>query len=302
MKVYCPDLECDSCVKVLTKTLVNANFRDFKFEKDGVILDQEGDPNHAVKIIQEKGYRAALSPFERKSFSERLRDFKENKKKYEVEYKLLKFTLITFVLLSMFEVIAYYAFFKSVPEFLSKYSWWLLYSALSVVGIAAAVVHVRSYRAEVTHMVGMMIGMTVGMQTGLLVGVILGATNGFFIGALVGMLVAVILGIVNGKCCGIMGVLEGMMAGVMGGTMGGMIGAMMVVDNILIFMPFFMVINLIILLGLSYMLFEEVVEHNVKMQKVPIEFFTFFSYCLIALTLLIIIMVYGPKSGIAGVI
>ena len=243
MKVYCPDLECDSCVKIVTKALEKAGFSNFKLDNEGVILDTQVDPNHAVKIIQEKGYRAGLTPFERKRMGERWRDFKENKEKYQVEYKLLEYGVMTFLLLIGLELVAYSAFFKNIPDFADNYAWWLFYSALSIVGIAAAVVHIRSYRVEVTHMVGMMIGMTVGMQSGLLIGIILGATNGLFVGSLVGMIAAVILGIINGKCCGVMGVLEGMMAGVMGGTMGGMIGAMMVVDNILLFMPFFIIIN-----------------------------------------------------------
>ena len=97
-----------------------------------------------------------------------------------------------------------------------------------------------------------------------------------------------------------MGLLEGMMAGVMGGLMGSMIGTMFAVDHILWLMPFFMFINLVIMWGLSYMLFEEVVEHQEKIEKRPLDFTTFFSYCLIATTFFIILMVYGFKTGLAG--
>ena len=99
-----------------------------------------------------------------------------------------------------------------------------------------------------------------------------------------------------------MGVMEGMMAGVMGGLMGAMIGTMMRVDNILLFMPVFMILNLFIMWGLSYMLFEEVVEDNPTIQKKEINFLTFFSYCFIATLIITILIIYGPKTGLARIL
>ena len=65
-------------------------------------------------------------------------------------------------------------------------------------------------------------------------------------------------------------------------------------------MPFFMISNLLIMWGTSYMLFEEVVEGNPKIIKQPIDFTTFFSACLIVTFLLIAFIVYGPKTGLAA--
>lgn len=306
VRLYCPDIECDSCVRVIEKVLQKSEgIKNFKVNKDSVDVDFNQEQILESKIIEsikEKGYRVSLEPFERKTFIERFRDFWENKKKYENEYKMLKYSLFSFLALIAVEVLAYFAFFSKVPEFLSSYGWWIFYLNLSVVSVGAAMWHLKSYRAQVTSMTGMMIGMTTGMQTGMMIGTVISATNGLLVGGLVGMLLAVIVGFYNGKCCGIMGVMEGMMAGVMGGLMGAMIGVMFIVDNILIFMPFFMIINLLIMGGLSYMLFEELVEHNEKIKKAPMDFSTFFSYCFVAIFFLILVMIYGPKTGIAGVI
>ena len=112
-------------------------------------------------------------------------------------------------------------------------------------------------------------------------------------------MIGIIAGVYNGKCCGIMGIMEGMMAGIMGGVMGSMIGVMFRVDYINIFMPFFMLANIMVMFGLSYMLFEEIVEDNINVRKKSLNFSKFFSYFLIINLILILIMVYGPKTGLA---
>lgn len=301
-KIYCPDIECESCVKVLTRALKNIGASGLNFEKDSVLVDFDSEKvaeKDLLAVIAQKGYRAAFEPFERKTFGERFREFWENRQKYAVEYMMLRYAFFTFVILGLLDVFAFYAFFQKIPAFVTSYGWWLLYLDLAVVSIGSAIWHFKAYKARVTSMIGMMVGMTFGMQTGIMLGTILGATNGLFVGGVVGMTVAVGVGFYNGKCCGIMGVMEGMMAGVMGGVMGGMIGTMFRVDNILLFMPIFTLFNLLILLGLSYMLFEEVVEGSPGVTRQPVEFVTFFSYCLTATVILTIIMVYGPKTGLA---
>lgn len=302
-KIYCPDIECDSCIKLISKALGNKKgVKEFTFTHEAVDIFHEDSvkPNELIDIIREKGFRADLQPFVRKTFRERFRDFRENKKKYEVEYMMIKYGLLAFFLLAILDVFAYFAVFKTIPNFISKYAWWLFYTNITVISIGAAVWHFKSYKTSVTTMMGMMIGMTFGMQTGMMLGTIIGATNGLFMGGMTGMLVASALGFYTGKCCGSMGVLEGLMAAVMGGPMGAMIGSMFFVDHILWFMPAYMILNLIILVGLSYLLFEEVVEHNLKIKKKAIDFTTFFSYCLIATTALTVLMIYGFKTGLAA--
>jgi len=302
MKIYCPDIECDSCIKVISKTLEKSGINNFKINQDSIDLDSKGEEEKVLSLIREKGYRAGLEPFERKTFSERFRDFRQNKGKYVTEYKMLKYSALTFILLLVLEFIIYNLFFKSQPGFLQNYGWWIFYATLAVVSIGTSIWHIKSYVVKFTCMTGMMVGMTFGMQTGMMLGIILGATNGFFIGSVIGMIFAVGVGYYNGRIVGIMGVLEGMMAGVMGGVMGAMTGVMMRLDNILLFMPLFMFFNVSIMTGLSYMLFEEVVEHRPNVQKNKIKFLNFFFFCLIALLILSVLMIYGPKTGLARVI
>lgn len=231
------------------------------------------------------------------TLKQRAKDFLTNKEKYQIEYRMIEYTIMAFVFLLLVEAFAYYGFFRNDPTFLAKYGWWFFYGTLSIVSVGAAMWHLKAYRTTVNCMVGMMIGMTIGMQSGMMIGAVLGATNGMFIGALVGMLFASAVGWYTGSCCGIMGVMEGIMAGIMGGTMGAMIAVMMLGDHLLWFMPPFMILNLIVMWGLSYMLFEEIVEDN-EVEKKPIEFATFFSYCFIAMFILGLIMLYGPKSAL----
>ncbi len=299
--VYCPDIECESCNKIITKALHTIEAAPVQFTNSSVDVEYDQTKTSIKTIlatIRSKGFRANTEPFERKTFKERFRDFRENKHKYTVEHKIPKYSLFAFFLLLAAQTLAYFAFFKRIPDFLQNYAAWLIYLDIAVISIGAAMWHIQAYRAKVTMMVGMMIGMTFGMQTGMMLGTIIGATNGLFWGSLLGMLIAVGVGVKNGWCCGIMGLLEGAMAGMMGGIMGAMTGLMLSVDHLLWFMPFFFIINLGIMWGLSYMLYEEAVEDK-NVRPEPIPFLTFFAYCLIATGILTAIIVYGPKTGIA---
>ncbi len=300
--IYCPDIECESCNKIITRALHAIEATPVQFTNNS--LDVEYEPNKTsiktiLATIRSKGFRAATEPFERKTFGERFRDFRANKHKYAVEHNIPRYSLFAFILLLAAQALAYYAFFRRIPDFLPQYGAWLVYLDLSVISIGAAMWHINAYRPKVTMMVGMMIGMTFGMQTGMMLGTIIGATNGLFYGSLFAMLIAVAVGVKNGWCCGIMGLLEGAMAGMMGGLMGAMIGLMLSVDHILWLMPAFFTINLAIMWGLSYMLYEEAVEDK-QLRAEPMPFLTFFSYCLIAAGILTAIIVYGPKTGIAA--
>ncbi len=305
-KFYCPDIECDSCIKIIKKTLEKENgVKYIKVSNDSFNVEYDGslvDEKHIMKLIKEKGFRVGLNPFEKKNFKERYRDFRQNKFKYEIEYNMLKYSVLTLFYLIILELIVYYTFFRTKTGFFANYAWWIFYVDIAIISIGAAMWHIKSYVAKFTSMVGMMIGMTFGMQTGMMIGTIIGATNGFLYGSLLGMILAVAVGFYNGRISGIMGIMEGMMAGLMGGLMGAMIGIMMRVENIYLFMPFFMIINLIIMWGLSYMLFEEVIEDNPSLQRNKINFMVFFSYCFIAALLIILFIVYGPKTGLARIV
>lgn len=301
-RIYCPDIECESCEKVLTKA-----FSKMKGVEQVTISSQHIDVMHdaaikqksLVAIVQDKGYRAALNPITRTSFGERAREFLTNKEKYAIEYKMLLYVSVTFVLLLLLEYGVLFFLEASRPGVTRVYLPWLVYLTLSVVALGGAIWHFKAYRTTVTCMTGMMLGMTIGMQTGMLIGAVLGATNGFFTGALVGMLLGTSIGALVGMSCGIMGVMEGLMAGIMGGTMGAMITFMMFNDHIMIFMPIYVFLNLLILVGFSYMLFEELVEEK-EVDRTPRGFASFILGCFVVLALLTAIVLFAPPSVFLG--
>ncbi|MBI5001882.1 heavy-metal-associated domain-containing protein [Candidatus Woesearchaeota archaeon] len=296
--IYSPDITCGSCVKVLSKMFENTKgIEKFSISVTSSAIDLEYDASalseeQLLRLIHNKGYRASFSVFGRKTFSDRYKDFVQNKEKYAMEYTMLRYSGLSLLLLLLLQAIVWKTIFGGDVTLLTTKALWILYLDITVVALGAALWHFHAYKTEVPCMVGMMIGMTLGMQSSMLLGTIIGATNGIFIGSVVGVLVGVVLGAFNGKCCGIMGIMEGMMAGVMGGTMGPMIAVMMQFDRLLWFMPLFMLVNLFILWGLSYMLYEEVVEENPTVEKQPLDFMTFFSFCLVSVILFVFIIFF----------
>lgn len=303
--IYVPDIECESCVKVLSRAFNKEDgIKHYNIKDDAVIFnfdESKISEEKIISLIKDHRFRASKEPFERKTLSERMKHFKEHKNKYSMELKVINYSVSIFLILLFLEVFSYFLFLNKIPNFIETYGWWIFYLNISIATLAMAYWHVSAYRTRITCMVGMMVGMTIGMQTGLMIGSVVGAVNGFFIGAMVGMISGVIVGALAGKCCGIMGVLEGMMAGLMGGTMGAMISFMMFPDHVLWFMPFYMLINVIILWGLSYMLYEEVAE-NKHVARVPMDFVSIASISVIITFVILTIMINAPKSALFGVV
>jgi copper chaperone CopZ len=299
-RVYSPDIECDSCVKVLGRALNKTKgIKSFKITTEYIDVEHAASTKKKdiLTLIRNKGYRAALTPQLRAGIHERTKDFFTNKKKYAIEWKMLSNIAFTFLILAVLETILVFA----KPELL-RFAPWLLYLTISVVFIAGALWHYRAYKTTVTCMTGMMIGMTIGMQTGMLIGAVIGVTNGFFPGATIGMLLGSIIGILAGKCCGVMGAMEGLMSGIMGGTMGAMITVMMYfedffpsVPDIHVFMPIYVALNVAVLIGFSYMLFEELVEGK-DVHVEPASFTVFFLWTFLALAALSAIVIFAPHS------
>jgi copper chaperone CopZ len=295
--IYVPDIECESCVKLIRKSLDNNGVSNYEINNERILLKDDTNSEFVTNLVKSLGYRASTSPFERMTFKERIRHFKENKNLYQIELLGLKYGLTVSIVLLFLVTLFYFIIFRHIEDFLVNYGWWIFYLLITVVSVGIATWHYTAYRTKITCMMGMMIGMTFGMQTGMMLGAVVGATNGFFWGSMVGMLTGTFIGIQTGKCCGIMGILEGAMAGLMGGTMGPMISVMMFSDNLLFFMPFYMLINVLILLGFSYMLYEEAIEGK-KFTVAPLDQFTFISLSIIVTTLIVILMVYGPSSAL----
>ncbi|MDP3728924.1 MAG: heavy-metal-associated domain-containing protein [bacterium] len=304
VKIYVPDMECDSCSVILKKRFDKIEgIQNTSFSSAAVEISFDENKVQTEKLIQtikDAGYRADLHPFEKKNISERKwREFFGKKTKYELEYRLIKYSLAIFLILSILEAVIYFFYFKNIPYFLEKYTWWLFYLNISVASLSAALWHFLSYKTRVTCMLGMMVGMTMGMQTGMMLGAVFGATNGLFMGSLVGVILGITAGVLTGKCCGIMGIMQGLMAGLMGGIMGPMTMLMLFSDHILWFMPLFILVNLAIVWGFSYMIFEEMVE-NKEVIKDPISFSKLTIFSIAITSILIIIMLFGIKSPLVG--
>jgi hypothetical protein len=221
------------------------------------------------------------------------------KLKFAESKKLSIYVGVSFILMILLDVIAYFLVLNQVSNLIIKYAWWILYLDISIVTLAGALWYYSSYKGYVSCMASMMIGMTLGMQAGMMLGAVFGAVNGYFIGAMIGMLLGTIIGFVTGKAS-IMGALQGMMSGLMGGTMGAMITVMMFTDNVLWFMPFYMLINVAILIGFVYMYHDEVIKDNKEVVKRHISFGTFIIWCVVATIILTAILVYAPKSILFG--
>ena len=86
------------------------------------------------------------------------------------------------------------------------------------------------------------------------------------------------------------------MSGIMGGTMGPMISVMMFTDHIQIFMPFYIILNVILLIGFMKMWHEEIVEGNKELVHKNIDLVSFASACIIVTAVLLVIIIYGMKS------
>ncbi len=178
---------------------------------------------------------------------------------------------------------------------------WALYLLVGLLANAVLVWYVKAY-GVLPHHLGMMIGMVSGMFSGFWVGLVLGATNGMFVGSLAGLLVGFLVGSYAGKCCGIMGVLEGQMVGFMAGPMGAMLSVMMLFDNLAWFVPIVLVGMVGILAGLVFMVFREKQLHGLKpkVRWVHAEALGFGIVNLIVFWALLLVMLFGPRSVLAG--
>jgi len=217
--------------------------------------------------------------------------------KFEIEKKILLMILLSFIVASVVEIGIHFLFLKS-SGLMIKYALWFLYLNISLAFLIGSISYFFSYKTKINCMTGMMIGMTIGMQTGMMIGAIVGATNGFFIGAMTGTILGVGIGIIVGiKSKTTMGVLQGMMSGIMGGTMGPMISVMMFFDHLTFFMPLYIIINVAILVVMSYMFYEEsVLNSKEDLKRNPIDITTVVFITVIITIILISIILFLPRS------
>ena len=235
-----------------------------------------------------------------RTLCERWHDFRCNTGDYRLFLRFAWFAPGVATLIGLLQFALYQLFFAQEPDFLAHYGWWIFYLDISVVAMVAVLGYLRSYHLNTSEMLGMMIGMVLGMQGGVMLGAVFGATNGLFVGSLVGMFSGGLSGIYVGCLCGCtMAVIKGLMSGGMAGTMGAMLIGMMLGDHVLLFMPIFTLVNVMILLGLTYHFYEEGVEGGLCKRRESPGFLTLTSVSLLATTALALLMLYGPKGPMA---
>ncbi len=219
---------------------------------------------------------------------------------FKIEKSLIKTSFYTLIFLVAIEFIAYFGFFKNIPNFFTKYGYYLIFLVISIIINAMSVWHIKAYRHTYSHMGGMMVGMTIGMTSGFTIGLVVGATNGMFIGSLAGLIIGMLVGSYVGNCCGIMGIMEGMMAGLMGGVMGGMTAVMTLNDNIKIILPILILSMTMILFGLLYMVYNEEIRRKEHVDYKGFDILPFITVNFIITIILTFLMVYGPRSFLFG--
>jgi hypothetical protein len=220
---------------------------------------------------------------------------------FKIEKKAIFIIILTFIISSIIEIGIHFLFLKS-SGIMIDYALWFLYLNISIAFLIGCTWHFITYKVKINCMTGMMIGMSLGMQAGMLIGGIVGITNGFFIGAMAGTLIGVGIGVWSGlHSKTTMGVLQGMMSGIMGGTMGSMITVMMFFDHLKFFMPIYMIINVAILVVMSYMFWQEAVKDNQEeYKKVPIDITTTIFVTIIVTIVLSAVILFLPRSAFLG--
>ena len=297
IKIRIQGMHCEACEKNLKRAIgqfnhvhnINLKYTDENVE---IFYNPELNINEVFSVIKNLGYNPSLIKDELKKlkFNNFVNEILYGK---NIEKEMLILFFNTLIVLSLVEIISYFGFFTNVPDFFSKYVFYLIFLVLSVVLTATSIWHIKAYGNDYSCMSGMMVGMTIGMISGFLIGTIVGATNGMFIGSIVGLLSGVIVGSWCGSCTGIMGIMEGMMAGLMGGLMGAMTSLMLINDNLKIMILILFIISALILLGLDYMIYK---ENNTREINIKYNKFNFISFCFAVTITITFIMVYGPKS------
>jgi len=145
-KLYIPDIECDSCIRVISKKLKQQDIPFIAYE-DSVDVAKE-DVTKTKEIISKLQFRVSETPFERKTLSERFRDFKENPKKYLLEKKVFLYSFIIFIILIAIQSVAFYTVWNT-SDFFNHYAIWLLYLDISIAVIAAGIWHPHAKQAVV---------------------------------------------------------------------------------------------------------------------------------------------------------
>jgi heme/copper-type cytochrome/quinol oxidase subunit 2 len=99
-----------------------------------------------------------------------------------------------------------------------------------------------------------------------------------------------------------MGITQGLMSGIMGGTMGPMISVMMFYDHLSIFMPIYIVLNVLVLLFMSRIYYEESVKDNDEVKRVPTDISTTLIIAFIVTLVMSAVILFLPRSSLLSLV
>ncbi|MEM2963123.1 MAG: hypothetical protein QXW70_01755 [Candidatus Anstonellales archaeon] len=298
LTLHLTGLSCSSCEKLLEKIARdhNAELKSIDYDSGIVVFySSENDFSSLKEALALKGFiETNKESFVTrgnwafvKDYCMRLVDGRDAS--LEVERRLLINALVSLLTLIFLGALGYFG-----GMFDSAYLPFLLLAIFASISTAFAYYHMSCYRKGLSCTNGMMIGMTMGMVCGSMFGLLVGATNGMFIGSLVGMTIGIGLGVNLGRFCGVMGAMEGIMAGMMSGPMGAMTSIMLFSDNLLPFLYIFFSLCVIVIFGLSYMMYREVGAAKKEHHNSGLSDFFYFSASLFLAAS--IIMIAGPKG------
>ncbi len=294
-------MTCGACEKVIERVVqahggavedVDANTGTLRFRSpdgslEGIRTDLSAKGFREMDTAEERGDHRRVLGY--------IRSVIADEPHVRVENSILNYAIGTAVLLLGGGSLLYGTVLEAFGTPLKAVSLILFVAAAAVLS-AYSFAHMSAYRKWMSCANGMMVGMTTGMASGYMVGAILGATNGMFIGSVGGMAVGIAVGLALGRYCGIMGAMEGVMAGLMSGTMGAMTTVMMLNDHLIAFLYILSAVSAVIVGGLSYMMFREAGSAPKEGYRGG---FAVFAWLAIAMSaMMVLIMLFGPKSGI----
>ncbi len=294
-------MSCGACEKVIERVAERngAGVEEVDAGKGLVRLRcPEGSLGAIKEELAQRGFRETNADEERgdpRRLVAYIRSVVAAEPHVELENRLLNYSIASASLILLGGSVFYGSLLDALGSAVRAASMILFVMAAAVL-TAYSYTHMSAYRKWMSCSNGMMVGMTTGMASGFMIGGILGATNGMFVGSVAGMAVGISLGLALGRYCGIMGAMEGVMAGLMSGTMGAMTTVMMLNDHVIAFMYILSAICVAIVGGLGYMMFREAGPAPRDGYRGG---FAVFAYVAIALSaMMVLIMLFGPKSGI----
>lgn len=296
-------MTCGSCEKLIERVVTHHGAGVVEIDANKGLLKIDASEGQVAEIkgeLAQKGFKeAGQGEAEERGDPRRmlayLGSIVAGEPHVEVENRLMNYALGASVVLVLGGVFSFQTILDAFDSTLTALSV-LFFVIVSSVTAVYAFAHMSTYRKWMSCANGMMVGMTTGMASGYMVGALIGATNGMFIGSVAGMAVGIGIGLALGRYSGIMGAMEGLMAGLMSGTMGAMTTIMMINDNVIAFMYILSGICLAMVFALSYMMFREA---GPAPRAGFVGGFPRFAGMSLALgAAIMIIMLYGPKSGI----